>query len=309
MANRILTTNFLTRESNANHDGTTQQISDRLTGFATDNAMLTAAVQGVTSTRQAEDIAFKRFSGKDFASDDLKKEDGLEDKYMSATMGILNGLLILPETEPIYRKAQLARQVFKDFGFATSDGFEAEARKTINMAQQFRSATEYTMAELGIDQWVTKAEQQANKVLQLITTRIDNESAKVKGELAAARQATDEAIRKAYDILNALAVLQPTAELTALINVLFSIEDRAKQYYINSGKKPGGSTGTGTGTNPNPNDNPGTTDNPGTGTTDPGTGTTDPGTGTTDPGTGTTDPGTGDTPGDSGTIIDGVDEG
>ena len=76
-------------------------------------------------------------------------------------------------------------------------------------------------------------------MLQLVTVRVDNESAKVKGELAAARKATDEAIRKAYDILNALAVLQPSAELTALITVLFGIEDRAKLYYISGGKSGG----------------------------------------------------------------------
>ena len=56
---------------------------------------------------------------------------------------------------------------------------------------------------------------------------------------AAARKQTDEAIRKAYDILNALAVLQPSAELAALITVLFGIEDRAKLYYISGGKSGG----------------------------------------------------------------------
>ena len=76
-------------------------------------------------------------------------------------------------------------------------------------------------------------------MLQLVTVRVDNESAKVKGELAAARRATDEAIRRAYDILNALAVLQPTQELTQLVTVLFGIEDRAKLYYISGGKTGG----------------------------------------------------------------------
>ena len=76
-------------------------------------------------------------------------------------------------------------------------------------------------------------------MLTLVTVRVDNESAKVKGELAAARRATDEAIRKVYDILNALAVLQPSAELTALTTVLFGIEDRAKLYYISGGKSGG----------------------------------------------------------------------
>jgi hypothetical protein len=262
MANRTLTTSFLARLSNANHDGVTQQISDRLTGFTTDNAALTAAVQGVVAARQVEDSAFKRYSGKDFASDDLKKEDTLEDHYMSATQGILNGLLYLPETEPIYRKAQLARQVFKDFNFSTSAGYEAEARNVLNMAQQWQSSTDYTMAELGIEEWVNKAVAQANKVLNLVTVRVDNESTKVKGELAAARKQTDEAIRKAYDILNALNVLQPSAELTALINVLFSIEDRAKLYYISGGKTNGGDTPTPTPTPDSGGDGGGDTPTP-----------------------------------------------
>ena len=305
MANRILTTSFFVRLSNANHDGVSQQCCDRLTAFTTDNSPLTIAIQQVLAARQAEDAAFKRFSGKDFASDDLKKEDGLEDNYMSAILAILNGLLCLPETEPIYRKAQLARQVFKDFGFSTSAGFEAEARNVLNMAQQWQAASEYTLAELGISEWVQKAVTHANKVLNLVTVRVDNESAKVKGELAAARKATDEAIRKAYDILNALNVLQPTAELTELINVLFSIEDRAKLYYI-SGGKINSNSGTTTPTNP---DNPTTPDNPGSGS---GTGTitpTNPDT-PSDPGTGggTTTP-TDPNPGGGGTSDDDGDEG
>ena len=232
MATKNLTTNYLTKLTNANHDGVTQQINDRLVAFTTDNQLLVTAIQDVTAARQAEDIAYKRLSGKDFASEDLKKEDGLEDNYMSTIRGILNGLLYLPETEPMYRKAQLAAQVFKDFDFSINDGFEAEARKILNMNQQWQAATDYTLAELGIAEWVSKAVTQANKVLQLVSIRVDNESAKVKGELANARKVTDAAIRQAYDVVNALSVLQPSESLNALITVLLSIEERAKLYYI-----------------------------------------------------------------------------
>ena len=247
MAKKTLTTSYLAQLSNANHDGVTQQICDRMTGFTTDNAMLTAAIADVTAARQAEDTAFKRFSGKDFASDDLKREDALEDKYMSAALGILNGLLYLPDTEPIYRKAQLARQVFRDFNFSTSAGFEAEARNVLNMAQQWAAATEYELVELGIEAWVQKAVVQAQKVLQLVAVRVDHESAKVKGELAAARKQTDEAIRKAYDVLNALTVLQPSTALNDLLVLLFAIEDRAKMYYISGGTVSGGDKPTSSG--------------------------------------------------------------
>ena len=177
MAQKTLTTSYLAQLTNANHDGVSQQICDRLTAFTTDNQMLTAAKQGVVAARQAEDTAYRRYSGKDFASDDLKKEDGLEDKYMSCIHGVLNGLLYLPETEPLRRKAELAVQLYKDFNFRVSDGFEAEARKTLNMVQQWKSSTAYTLAELGIAEWVDKAETQAQKVMNLVTVRLDNESA------------------------------------------------------------------------------------------------------------------------------------
>ncbi|MBP5375929.1 MAG: hypothetical protein J6Y38_06320 [Bacteroidaceae bacterium] len=189
----------------------------------------------MTNARQAEDIAYHRVSKKDFASDDLKKEDSVEDSYMSTVRGILNGLLYLPETEPLRRKAELAVQVFRDFNFQSHDGFEAEARKTVNMYQEWTIENKYDLDALGIRPWIEKANTQALKVLQLVTVRIDNEAAKVKGELAAAREVTDAAIRRAYDILNALAVLQPSAELTQLITVLLAIEERAKLYYISSG--------------------------------------------------------------------------
>ena len=105
MAQKTLTTSYLVKLSNANHDGVTQQICDRLRDFETENQMLILAVSGVHRARQKEDAAYRRFLGKDFASDDLRAADQLEDKYMSAIHNILNGLLYLPETEPMRRKA------------------------------------------------------------------------------------------------------------------------------------------------------------------------------------------------------------
>ena len=112
--------------------------------------------------------------------------------------GRKNALLCLPEDEPLRRKAEMAVQLYKDFNFRVADGFEAEARKTLNMVQQWQAATGYSLEELGIEPWVVKARQQAQKVLALVTVRVDHESAKVKGELAAARKATDEDMEE-YD--------------------------------------------------------------------------------------------------------------
>ena len=63
------------------------------------------------------------------------------------------------------RKAQQAAQMFKDFQFSTSDGFEAEARKVVNMVQQWQAATGYTLQELGIEPWVTKNKTSSTRVI------------------------------------------------------------------------------------------------------------------------------------------------
>ena len=94
MAQKTLTTSYLARLSNANHDGVTQQIDDRFAAFETDNTMFLNAATAVHAARQAEDIAFKRFSGKDFASDDLKAADRLEDQYMSTVETVAAGDLV-----------------------------------------------------------------------------------------------------------------------------------------------------------------------------------------------------------------------
>ena len=181
---------------------------------------------------------------------------------MSVIHNILLALMMLPDEEPLKRKAEVAERLYKDFGFSTKAGYEAEARMTVNMVQEWQTPDKYDLAALVIETWVLKARQQAVKVLNLVAVRVDNESAKVKnsasreqsqaclsyaeaqpvfarkgkGELADARKATDEAIRRLYDVLNALAVLQPSEGLTQLIQQLQAIEDRARQYYISSGK-------------------------------------------------------------------------
>ena len=262
MAQKQLGTAYLPRLSNANHYGVTTQIDDRVAAYETENQMVLEAASVVHQRREAEDTAYKRFSGKDFASDDLKKEDRLEDQYMSVIHNILLALMMLPDEEPLKRKAEVAERLYKDFGFSTKAGYEAEARMTVNMVQEWQTPNKYDLAALGIETWVLKARQQAVKVLNLVAVRVDNESAKVKnsasreqsqaclsyaeaqpvfarkgkGELADARKATDEAIRRLYDVLNALAVLQPSEGLTQLIQQLQAIEDRARQYYISSGK-------------------------------------------------------------------------
>ena len=124
----------------------------------------------------------------------------------------------------------------------------------------------------------------------------------VKGEMKAARKATDAAIADLYVTIEAMMDLMPSAELTTLYNQLKGIELYARQYYLKEGS-------TGSGASPDPSQGTASPDpsqggenggdegggqnsggGTGTVTPDPGTGGGDNGGGT---GTVTPDPGTG----------------
>ena len=287
-----LNTSYLRDVTIAEHGGLVRQILGKLQGVSISNEMFTQRRNDVASTVQAEDDAYTH-SQKDFNSDRLREEDSIVDSYVKAVRAILNGHTELPASEPNRQKAVELVRVFKDYNFSPSDTYTAEAEKIRNMNQVYQTRIADLQA-LGVADYWAQAVAHATSVEQLLSQRFDDVAARVVGEMKTARTNTDNAIKAMYELLTAMQVMMPSTELNNLISQLDAIEAYARQYYLNTGKKPGSSTGTGTGTNPNANDNPGTTD---------------PGTGTTDPGTGTTDPGTGDTPGDSGTIIDGTDEG
>lgn len=271
-----LATTFLTKVTIAEHGGLVRQIAGKLHGASISNEMFTQRLSDVDSTSQAEDDAYTH-SQKDFNSNRLKEEDGIVDKLAKAVRAILNGYAELPEDEPNRQKGVELSQVFKDYNFSPSDTYTAEAEKIRNMNQVFQARIADLQA-LGVADYWAKAVTHAANVEQLLSQRFDDIAARVVGEVKTARTNTDNAIKAMYELLAAMKVMMPSAELDNLISQLDAIEAYAWQYYLN-GK--GGSNGTGTGTTtPTTPENPGTGDNQGGGTTpttpdtpsDPGTG-------------------------------------
>ena len=271
-----LATTFLTKVTIAEHGGLVRQIAGKLHGASISNEMFTQRLSDVDSTSQAEDDAYTH-SQKDFNSNRLKEEDGIVDKLVKAVRAIFNGYAELPEDEPNRQKGIELSQVFKDYRFSPSDTYTAEAEKIRNMNQVFQARIADLQA-LGVADYWAKAVTHAANVEQLLSQRFDDIAARVVGEMKTARANTDNAIKAMYELLAAMKVMMPSAELDNLISQLDAIEAYAWQYYLN-GK--GGSNGTGTGTTtPTTPENPGTGDNQGGGTTpttpdtpsDPGTG-------------------------------------
>ena len=293
---------YLNKLNNADHFGVITQINNEAQGFATDNPVLSSAIAGVNTCHQGEDDAYMK-SNKDWNVERLKTEDEKLDKIMVPIRAIVAAHAALPDGFPLKQTGMEFLQMWKDYNFQTHDSYSGETSKVINMWQTV-SARQADAEALGIYTYFQAAYQQAVLIQQLLNQRFDELAGRVVGELREARQATDDAIKQLYLVINSMQVLTPSDELTALARKLKTIEDYARQYYLReshsgSGSGEGGQQGGGNGGSQGGGTNTGGDEGGGQqgggSTPDPGTGggeTPDPGTGggetpvNPDPGTG-----------------------
>ncbi len=83
MENPTLPTNWLAALSNANHDGTTQQIDDAVGNFETENQVFLQKAQAVHQARVQEDDVWQK-SQVDPVVKQLEAADKQQDAYMTA---------------------------------------------------------------------------------------------------------------------------------------------------------------------------------------------------------------------------------
>ena len=238
-----LNTAWLAQLANAHHDGTTQQIDDFVQAFLTDNAVLTQKKATLHQARQTEDEVWLK-EQRDAAVPQLEAADRQQDCYITAFRYAAQAHASLPDTEPTQREGKQCLQVLKDFGLSTREAYGSESDKIIQMQQNLQSHQAF-LEQIGAWTFLQKAVVAAQEVRQLLGQRAQTKGEFVKGEMKAARRATDLAIADLYKTLMAMQELMPTAELNALITQLKGIELYACQYYLNEGATGGGS-GTGT---------------------------------------------------------------
>ena len=243
-----LGTTYLGKVTTAEHGGVVRQIVGKLHGASISNEMYTQRLNDVDSTAQAEDDAYTH-SLKDFNSDRLHNEDDITDMYVKAVRAIFGGYAELPDSEPNRQKAVELLRVFKDYNFSPSDSYTAEAEKIRNMNQVFQTRTADLQA-LGVADYWAQAVTHAANMEQLLSQRFDDIATRVVGEMKTARANTDNAIKAMYELLAAMKVMMPSAELNNLISQLDAIEAYAWQYYL-GGKGSSSSSGSG-GTTPTP---------------------------------------------------------
>ena len=191
-------------------------------------------VQTLHQCRVKEDEAWKK-SQVDPVVKQLQAADKQQDNYMSCFHSIVNGYASLPEDEAQKAQAQSAKQVFKDFVFSINDSYGAEADKILQMGQNLQPLQEF-LTGIGAWQWYIKAAQAATQVRYLLGERAKTKGETVKGEVKAARRATDLAVADLYKTINAMMDLMPSDALTALYTQLKGFELYAKQYYLSKSK-------------------------------------------------------------------------
>lgn len=265
-----MNTAWLVELPNAQHDGTTEQIYGFASAYQTDNARYLQKVAALGQCRHTEDEVWLK-AQRDAAVKTLENADKEQDGYINAARFINKGYTYLPDSEPQKAEALEVEQIYLDYNFRVTDAYGAEADKIIQMEQNFQSHVTF-LTQIGAWQWYQKAVTAAQQVRQALGERAFTMGQAVKGEMKAARRATDMAIADLYRTIEAMNDLMPSAELTNLITQLKGIELYARQYIIKDG-----SNGTGTGTTtPTTPDSPETPDNPDTPDTpvtpDPGTG-------------------------------------
>lgn len=261
--------------SNAHHDGTSQQIDDFALAFATNNQVFIAKRNNVHTARVREDEVWLK-SQRDPTVKLLEGANKVMDNYIGAFHYIISGHACLPEGEPTREEARECLQIMRDYKFKTTDTYGAESDKIIQMEQNLQSHQAF-LTQIGAWTFFTQAVAQANLVRQYLGERAKTKGEFVKGEMKAARKATDQAIADLYVTVVAMMDLMPSDELTNLYNQLKGLELYARQYYLKDNH-----AGSGSGSNSGGGTSGGGDGQQGGDTPDPGTGGGD----TPDPGTG-----------------------
>ena len=169
---------------------------DACAEFETENQTFHRKATALHQYRVREDEVWQK-SQVDPAVKQLQAADKRQDNYMSCFHSIVNGYASLPEDEAQNAQAQSAKQVFKDFVFSINDSYGAEADKILQMGQNLQPLQEF-LTSIGAWQWYIKAAQAATQVHYLLGERAKTKGETVKGEVKAARRATDLAVADLY---------------------------------------------------------------------------------------------------------------
>lgn len=169
----------------------------------------------------AFDTAYKN-SLKSQLSDTIKKKDEERDNIAFVMERVAKLWAEKLDDETLAIHGRRVYQVFKDYGFRTTEALVAENAKIQNMEQQFQQSAALGLAleKMGLTLLNTRLAALTAEIMQLMSQRSEEQSTIIVGELKAAREALDAHYRQFITYLNAVQELQPEESIS-----------QAAQYY------------------------------------------------------------------------------
>ena len=158
----------------------------------------------------AFDTAYKN-SLKNQLSDTIKKKDEERDNIAFVMERVAKLWAEKLDDETLAIHGRRVYQVFKDYGFRTTEALVAENAKIQNMEQQFNESVPLDMAleKMGLKELNRRLSTLTAEIMQLMSQRSEEQSTVIVGELKQAREALDAHYRQFITYLNAVQEIQP----------------------------------------------------------------------------------------------------
>ena len=158
----------------------------------------------------AFDTAYKN-SLKSQLSDTIKKKDEERDNIAFVMERVAKLWAEKLDDETLAIHGRRVYQVFKDYGFRTTEALVAENAKIQNMEQQFQQSAALGLAleKMGLTLLNTRLAALTAEIMQLMSQRSEEQSTIIVGELKQAREALDAHYRQFITYLNAVQEIQP----------------------------------------------------------------------------------------------------
>ena len=251
------------------HFSVMTSFGEKAAPLAESESMLTAAYNEFKSALDYEDAAIKIARASEY-SDQILKEDTKRDRLYNNGKATVEMWVALG-IEPMATAAQAVLKEYNNYKVNTTAQYDQETGLMLNFLQPFETAAmKEKLQTLGLTAVFEQMKIANEAVRSLISQRGDERAANAAFDIKKARQATDAAYDKLVERINALQVLDETGKYNAFIAWWSQEVARIKQQML--GQKANGNG------NDNANPNQGGGDNQGGG-------------------------------GDSGSIVDGTDEG
>ena len=183
------------------------------------------------------DVAYKQ-STKSFLTETIGAKDTARDKITKVIEWVARYWTELPDEEDALRGRRIY-QPFKDFDYRRDEALMAQNGKWQNIAQVYAQADRLAdLQAMGLAALVTKANTLTAEIEQLMQQRQTDQSYYMKGEMAAARQESEQLLAQVVKYVNALLVVSPDQAVEQMAQYMQQDFNKTEQQY-QQGRKHG----------------------------------------------------------------------